>query len=171
VYADRQKKPLPAYMRTSCEAEFEQRYSYLLHQKGVIYPPVLDVQRLNFFEEYQVGDIKFSGFPMAHGEIESCGFRIGNTAYALDMRYLTDPKSFEALQGIETLIIDAAGYHYPSNPVHATLEDVYAYQAKIGAKRVILSVLSVAMDYKTVQNEIPEGYEVAYDGLSFKGVC
>jgi phosphoribosyl 1,2-cyclic phosphate phosphodiesterase len=76
-----------------------------------------------------------------------------------------EPKSIEILKGIKTWIVDAAGYNQEHNPVHATLKEIYALNEQIKAQRVILTSLSLGMDYQTLLKELPKGYEPAYDGL------
>ena len=80
------------------------------------------------------------------------------------MLRLEEP-AYEILRGIDTWIVDAASYH--GHPyVHANIADIITMNERIGAKRVLLTHMSPAMDYKTLQNELPGGYEPAYDGLT-----
>ena len=167
VFVHRQKRDMPIYSNTETITELERRFYYMF-QGGAetIYPPLLDAHAIDkhYGKKVKVGDINIAPFPQIHGSVTSVGYRFGATAYSTDMKELPE-ESIEILQGIDTWIVDSAGYHQENNPVHANLNEIYALNDIIGAKNVYLTSLSLAMDYKTLQNELPNGYKPAYDGL------
>lgn len=164
VYVYRQKNKMPVYGSRETLNDLEGYFPYMFHGgKMSIYPPLLERFEIRD-KPFIVGDIPCTPLQMDHESVTATGYRFGNIAYCVDMLKLDDA-AVNALQGIETWIVDAAGYHMTDNKVHANLETIYALNKRIGAKNVILTSLSLGMDYKTLCDELPDGYRPAYDGL------
>ncbi|MCB1531245.1 MAG: MBL fold metallo-hydrolase [Alphaproteobacteria bacterium] len=156
------------YCNSETYEDLERRYDYLLHGgKADIYPAVTETytfKESDFGKTQTIGNVDFIPFLQDHGTCQSVGYRFGDLAYSVDMLALDD-QAIEILQGIETWIVDAAGYTSDSNPVHANLDTIYTLNDKICAKNVYLTSLTLSMDYKTLENELKDGYLPAYDGL------
>lgn len=168
IYKHRnQKDTIPIYTNHETVLELRRRFYYLF-DGGLedIYPPIVTPHELDKYygKQTRVGGIDFIPLPQGHGNVTSVGYRFGNTAYCTDMKTL-EKSAINTLKGIKTWIVDAAGYHQDSNPVHANLQEIYALNDQIGAQRVILTSLSLSMDYQTLLNELPKGYEPAFDGM------
>lgn len=162
-----QKELMDVFMDNNTHQDLKTRFHYLFDGgKTNLYPPILNP---NIFEQKDFGheqgfrDFKFTPFLQDHGTCNSVGYRFGDTAYSVDI-YTLDDQAIQTLQGVSTWIVDAAGYKN-DNPVHASLDTILALNKRIGAARVILTSLSLAMDYQTLIDELPEGYEPAYDGM------
>lgn len=156
------------YSNTDTINDLKHRFDYLFNGgKTNIYPPIL---KANSYDEghyghvQHIGDIEYIPFVQDHGTCETVGYRFDNFAYSVDILTL-DEKAIETLKGIDTWIVDSAGYHSDSNPVHANLNTIYALNDKIGAKNVYLTSLTLAMDYKTLKNELKTPLKPAFDGL------
>ena len=147
--------------------ELRRRFYYLFDGgQEAIYPPIVHPNELDnhYGNPVEVGGLSFIPFPQSHGHVTSVGYRFGDFAYSTDMKTLND-SAINALKGIKTWVVDAAAYNQENNPVHANLATIYAYNERICAQRVILTSLSLTMDYQTLINELPEGYEPAFDGM------
>ena len=167
VFRLRNKEHVHIYGTPEAIEELERRYDYMFEQKAKIYPQVLESHTVTdeqFGHEMQVNGIPFIPFEQDHGTCRSLGFRFGDIGYSTDMVDLPET-SLNALKGIKTWIADAAGYKMESNMVHATLKELYALNERVGAEKVYITHLSPLMDYDRLMNELPDGYEPAYDGL------
>lgn len=163
-YVFRQKNKMPVYGSDETLSDLEGYFPYMfLGGKINLYPPLLD-KHVVTDRVFTVGDITVTPFLMDHTSCMATGFRFGNTAYCVDFVRMDD-KAVAALKGIETWIVDAAGYKQADTVVHANLQTIYDLNARIGAKTVILTSLSLAMDYQTLCAELPQGYVPAYDGM------
>jgi phosphoribosyl 1,2-cyclic phosphate phosphodiesterase len=100
--------------------------------------------------------------PVMHGEMEVLGFRIGGFALVTDVNEIP-PSSFERLAGVETLVLSAL--RYAPHPTHYNLEEAFAVAARIGARRTLLTHLAHEVDHADLRFELPEGVELAHDGL------
>jgi phosphoribosyl 1,2-cyclic phosphate phosphodiesterase len=97
----------------------------------------------------------------------SLGYRFGNFAYSTDVSGLEDT-AFEALQGIDTWLVDCAQFGSDFTVVHANFEMVLAWNQRVKARRVILTHLTPSVDYAACAAAIPNGYEPAYDGMEIE---
>lgn len=169
IIKSRNKKLVPVYANTETLENLRERFDYMFQGGNhELYPPILDPHELSgagIEEETTCGDIRFIPFEQDHGTCASIGYRFGDFAYSVDVWTLND-RAVEILRGIRTWIVDGAAYKQAENPVHANFETIFRLNEKIGAQNVYISSLSLAMDYETLQRELPEGYAPAYDGLS-----
>ncbi|MFN3701532.1 MAG: MBL fold metallo-hydrolase [Alphaproteobacteria bacterium] len=166
----RSKKLVPVYSNRETLDVLGKTREHLVCQSDPIYPQILDMIEIppeRYCAPMRIGDIDFVPFEQDHQTCKTLGFRFGSFAYSVDVLRLEEA-ALQALKGVEIWMVDSTGYHMDDNLVHISLKQIYAYNEVIGAKQVILTSLTPAMDYKTLLSEIPEGYAPAYDGMAFK---
>lgn len=169
VLRNRMKKLVDIYGNEFTINELHHRFSYLFtdHADIDFYPQVLNPHIITppmFGHTTSVGDIPFTPYNQDHGAMECVGFRFGNLAYSSDMVDIDD-KSIDIIKNVDVWIADGAGFHQDDHKTHASLNRLYELNRRIGAKKVYVSGLSKFMDYKTLKDELPPGFEPAYDGL------
>jgi phosphoribosyl 1,2-cyclic phosphate phosphodiesterase len=167
--AIRQRKQIPVYFDAATQASLASRFSYIFRGAGG-YPPILDIQPVvTPYQQFRVpgpgGPVEFLPVDMEHGRIRCLGFRMGDVAYCNDVNGLPQ-RTMDTLAGLDTLIVDAL--RYTPHPSHAHLELTLAWIAALKPRRAILTNLHVDLDYRTLQNELPEGVEPAYDGMQIE---
>ena len=165
----RYKKSMPAYGNQATLDELQDRFGYMFKDVNSLYLKVLDAFILSendFGKTMQIGDIELTPFEQDHASCKTLGFRFKNLAYSTDMIDLNDA-SIEALQGIDTWIIDGAGYF--GNPItaHANINRVQELNEKVGAANIYLTHLSLMMDYNDMLEKLPDGMLPCYDGMEF----
>lgn len=165
TYSMRQKGPIPVYANKSCLKILKLKFPHLFQQISKFYPVVVTENLIEPSKNYRIKDIDFSTHSLIHGEEETTGFRFGNTLYSVDM-YDIDVNVRGNNNDIKTWIVDAGGYLSEGNPVHASFEKVYELNKSIiKAERIILNVLPMYIDYIEASENLPAGFELAYDGL------
>ncbi len=169
VLAFRNKKQIPVYGNEQTLSELERRFHYLFKGGAAdIYPPILEPHVIQDFGVVSViEDVSFTPFEQDHGTVMSVGYRFGNFAYSTDVKTLDDD-AVQTLKGIDIWVVDCAGYHDNQNKVHASIQQIYSLNEKIGAKTVYLTSLTLAMDYQTLKKELHDGYFPCHDGLVFE---
>lgn len=111
------------------------------------------------------GNIHVTPFRQRHGKAgRSVGYRFGDFAYSTDVS-APAPGMLETLKGIDTWLVDCAQYGTDYTVVHPNLELVREWNETVGARRVILTHLTPRLDYDVLSREMPDGYEVAFDGM------
>lgn len=165
----RNKELVPVYANDETCAVFQRNFPHLLETDHPVYPKILELNEISksaYGKAMAVKGISFIPFEQDHTTCKTLGFRFGDFAYSVDVHSFDDA-AIEALRGVHTWMVDAAGYKQDDNMVHINLAQIYAIAKKIGARRVILTSLTLAMDYQTLVSELPEGVEPAYDGMRF----
>ena len=163
-----QKEYVNIYGNRETIRDLKRRFDYLFHGGNhKLYPPIVqpyEIDREEYGTQLQIGDIPFTPFEQDHGSCMSLGYRFGDCGYSVDILKL-DAAAVKALKGIKTWIVDCAAYKDEQNAVHANMKTIFALNEEIGAENVYLTSLSLTMDYQTLQDELPQGYRPAYDGL------
>jgi phosphoribosyl 1,2-cyclic phosphate phosphodiesterase len=162
------ERQIPMYGNKATVDEITERFAYMFREQyggvypKILYPNIIPDEQLG--EPLTIGDITLIPFGQDHGTCRSLGLRIGDLGYCTDVVQMEEP-ALNLLKGVKTWVVDAAGYKMPKNIVHMTLRQIYEANEIIGAERVYFTHLTPAMDYLTLKNETPDGYEPAYDGL------
>ena len=101
-------------------------------------------------------------FPVIHGGLTVTAFRCGELGYVTDCKIIPD-NSFEKLTGVKTLVLD--GLRYEEHATHLTIPEAIEIAKQVKAEKTYLTHMTHSVDYKDVMNKLPDGIELAYDGL------
>ena len=97
-----------------------------------------------------------------HGSAPIFGYRIGSMAYLTDCSSIPE-RSLGLLDGLEVLVLGALR-HKP-HPTHFTIEQAIEASRTVKPKRTFFTHLGHSLDYTKDNALLPEGIELAYDGL------
>lgn len=166
AFAINQRSRIPTWMDERTSEILHRRFSYIFQSTGG-YPAICEARDIpglgvRFEVDGPSGPIPAVAFDVEHGEIRALGFRFGSVAYTPDVNGLPE-SAFDALEGVDTWIVDAL--RYTPHPTHAHLEQALAWAARVKPRRTILTNLHIDMDFTRLQSELPDGVEAAYDGL------
>ena len=100
-----------------------------------------------------------------HGQLPVYGYRFGPFAYVTDCSAIPEP-SLALLHGLDVLILDALR-HKP-HPTHFNIAQALEVIAQLQPRRAFLTHLTHDVLHQRVAGELPEGVELAYDGLTFE---
>ena len=151
----------------ACTADIlSHRFGYVFIQpEGSAYPPILNLQvhdeRVTV--EGAGGIVTAEAHIVEHGaNVVARGFRIGDLAYTPDVSLLREDTPSK-LAGLDTWIVDAL--RYTPHPTHAHVDRTLEWIAEIRPRRAILTNLHIDLDYDELSARLPEGVEVAHDGM------
>lgn len=138
-------------------------FSYIFEAKE--YPGVPKVQLHEIDEEaFQIGDIEFLPIPVMHKDMEVYGYRIDDFAYVTDVNFIS-PASKKKLQNLDVLVLSALRWtkHYS----HFTVDEAIEMVQELKPKQAYFTHISHQLPpYEQLQEYLPEGIDIAYDGLS-----
>jgi phosphoribosyl 1,2-cyclic phosphate phosphodiesterase len=123
------------------------------------------VPRFDLYEvprDLEVGGLSIRTFVVEHGSVPVIGLRVNDFAYITDVSRIPDEARAE-LDNLDTLVIDAV--RRKPHPNHFHLERALEVAKEIGARRTLLTHLSHDYDHDVTNAELPEGVELAFDGL------
>lgn len=156
---------IPAYGGAVTMEQINTRFGYVFapldsKANGYFYKPCLDPVSVD--GPFTIGEFEVQPIRQDHGFSISLGLRIGSFAYSVDVVELDDA-AFEILDGTETWVVGCLGRN--PHPTHAHLDKVLGWIERVGPERAWLSHMSHFLDYRKLQEELPEGVLPAFDGL------
>ena len=157
-----QKKDMPVYGRDAVLNILKKEFSYAF--TAVKYPGVPQIE-LNEIENkpFDVNGVEITPIDVKHYKMPVFGFRIKDFAYITDANYISDLEK-EKLEGVKVLVLNAL--QKEEHISHFTLEEALALIVELRPEKAYLTHLSHRMGkHNDVVKELPEGVEIAYDGL------
>ncbi|MFD1258843.1 MBL fold metallo-hydrolase [Mucilaginibacter terrae] len=114
-------------------------------------------------EPFLVGPVQFTPIQVLHYRLPVLGFRIKDFTYITDAKTIS-PAEVEKIKGSKILVINAL--QKEPHVSHFTFNEAIALAQQIGAEKTYLTHISHRLGkHADVSLELPEGVELAYDGL------
>ncbi|MCP4944860.1 MAG: MBL fold metallo-hydrolase [Planctomycetaceae bacterium] len=158
--------PVPLFCEQSVEARIRKSYDYAFSDRQETHPgatPRLEFENINEVDPFKVLDVEFQPLRLSHGpHFEVLGFRIGNFAYCTDTNFIPE-ESLALLSGVETFVIDAL--RLKPHPTHFCVEEACEIAERIQAKKTFLTHICHDLEHEATNASLPQGIELAYDGL------
>ena len=157
--------PVPLYCEENVEDRLRKSFDYAFSNKpqthaGAI--PLLEFRRIGL-DPFEALGATITPLRLLHGpNYQVLGFRFGNIAYCTDTNGVPEA-SFDILNGVEILIID--GLRYTPHATHFHVEAALQVIERVGPRRAFLTHICHDLEHETVCRELPEGVELAYDGM------
>ncbi len=157
--------PIPLYCERQVELRIRKSFDYAFQSpermhKGAI--PQLAMRTIDL-EPFDVLGARVTPLRLDHGpSVPVLGFRFGNVAYCTDCRGIP-AESLELLEGLDVLVLDCL--RREPHATHFGLAESLAMVERLRPKRTLLTHMSHDLDHATTSAELPEGVELAYDGL------
>lgn len=150
--------------------DLQKRFYYLFEQSPSTFDPSKDNQKAQISfqvisQERSSGNFRglsFRSFRFFQGKMPVHGYRFKNFAYVTDIRTYSE-SIFEDLVGVDTLVLSASSVN--PNKIHFSLPDAIDFAKKVRAQRVYFTHMSHRIDYLKDRKDLPQGMDLAYDGL------
>ena len=155
------RPPLPIFAAADSLAVLQRVFAYIFSE------PAEPGYRPNLTAWTIGGPFSLFGLPilpleLEHGAGTALGFRIGPLAYLTDCSAIPKEAAL-LLQGLDLLVIDALRFR--PHQTHFNIAGAIAAGRQLGARRTLLTHLSHEVDHHRDSVGLPEGFELAYDGL------
>ena len=162
----RQREPIVAFANPMTAKAIRRAFSYIWDDKTQLGggKPQLELHEVE--ERFTHAGVEVIPIPVTHGEWTILGFRIGRFAYITDTNGVP-PSSMKLLEGVEVLALDGLRLA-PPHPTHFTIGEAIACAREIGAKTTYLIHLTHDIEHAEVGKTLPEGVELAWDGLELE---
>ena len=153
---------IPAYANHEAWEKIRTQFSYIfegpLQMGGGI--PQITTNEINgmFF----IRGIKIVPVPLWHGKLPILGFRLGNFAYLTDCNRIPD-ESLPLVEGVDILVPDAL--RDEPHETHFTIAEALTIVERIAPRRTYFTHMTHDLPHARTNARLPEGVELAYDGL------
>ena len=103
---------------------------------------------------------------LLHYKLPVYGFRIGDLSYITDANYISD-KEKEKIKGSKVLVLNAL--RKTAHISHFTLDEAIALAQELEVPQTYFTHISHQLGlHQEVNEELPEGIALAYDGLKLE---
>jgi phosphoribosyl 1,2-cyclic phosphate phosphodiesterase len=162
-----QSAVIPVYAVPETMEEVRRVFAYIGRPvEPGLYRPQVDFRIVPPQEPFRVGEVEITALTVAHGSEYTVGFllewqgrRIG---YFPDCHRMPEATR-QALGGVSLMVLDTLRYR--PHPTHLSVAESMALLQAIGAPRSYLTHLCHDLDHARLEQELPAGIHVAYDGL------
>jgi len=158
------EKPLPTYARLEDLAIIRRVFGYMFDDYARRIPsggiPSLDLREVP--DRFELCGETVRPIPLRHGGFGVLGYRFGDMAYCTDCNEIP-ASSRPLLKGLDVLVLDALRRR--PHPTHFSLDESLAVVADLKPRRAYLTHISHDLDHQSTNRELPQGVELAYDGL------
>jgi phosphoribosyl 1,2-cyclic phosphate phosphodiesterase len=161
----RQRDAIDIYATDRVHTALRREFAYIFHEFK--YPGIPDIRpQVITTEPFSVEGIQIIPIEVMHYKLPVLGFRIGDFTYITDAKTIPDTE-IEKIRGSKTLVINAL--QRDAHISHFTLDEAVAFAKEIGAETTYFTHISHRLGkHADVSAELPEGIELAYDGLKLE---
>jgi phosphoribosyl 1,2-cyclic phosphate phosphodiesterase len=112
---------------------------------------------------FLIGDLLFTPIRVCHYKMQVLGYRIGNFTYITDANKI-EPAEMEKINGTKVLVLNAL--RKTPHISHFTLQEAVDIANGLKVEKAFFTHISHQLGlHKTVNSELPDNLQLAYDGL------
>ncbi len=161
-----QEGAIPCYASSETASRIRAIFHYIFNrERAESITPQLSIKVVD--SPFSVGPVQVVPLEAEHGRASVLGFRMGGLAYMTDCSRIP-PKSMERLHGLDVLVLGALRFR--PHPTHMNIDEALRVIDELGPGRAILTHLSHEVDYARDSAKLPDGVELAYDGMRVEGI-
>jgi phosphoribosyl 1,2-cyclic phosphate phosphodiesterase len=157
------KAHLPLYAHRETADQLRVRYAYAFTDLFPFYGGKPDLILHEFDGPFTPFDDEIIPIPVFHGQATIHGFRFGRLAYVTDAKDIP-AESMDLLQGLDILVLNALRER--PHPTHLSLQEAVDVAKELKPRKTYLVHLSHELGHEEATGMLPDGIEVAFDGLS-----
>lgn len=160
--------PVPLYAELEVERLIRQAFSYAFDERPVTHQGAIPQLTFHSIDEtpFRALGIDITPVRLEHGpRFQVLGFRIGDLAYCTDASAVPEA-SMEKLRGLDVLVL--AALRERPHPTHLSLAQAITIAEELKPRRTIFTHVSHNLDYEQTNARLPQGMELAYDGMSIR---
>ncbi len=162
AFNHKQQSEIDIYAHKRVQEALKREFAYIFSH--IKYPgvPLVHLHEITN-SPFNIGDIEIQPIEVMHFKLPVLGFRIANFTYITDAKTVSEEEKMK-IRGSEILVVNAL--QKDKHISHFTLDEAIAFSKEIAAQKTYFTHLSHKMGkHADVSQELPEGIELAYDGL------
>lgn len=157
-----QEAEIPLYARKDVIVQLKSEYEYVFAEHKYPGIPKVGVNEITI-EPFQISNVQFTPVEVMHHKLSVFGYRIHDFTYITDANFISETEK-EKIRGSKVLVLNAL--RKTSHISHFSLEEATQLAQDLNVETTYLTHISHALGrHRDVSNELPEGINLAYDGL------
>ncbi len=157
-----QRGRIPCYGDAQTVGDLRRTFSYIFDRDTPAGGGLPEIDLHTVSAPFTLGGVEIVPVPLLHGQRLLHGYRIGSMAYLTDCSAIPQ-SSWPLLDGVDLVVIDALR-HRP-HPTHFTVAEAVEAVQRIGPSRAWFTHICHDLPHAETTASLPEGIELAYDGL------
>lgn len=159
------KQPIPLYCDEIAGERILTSFDYCFagdrinNHAGAV--PQVEMRTIGL-DAFDVLGLRVQPIRLWHGLLPVLGFRINNVAFCTDVSRIPD-ESWPLLESLDTLVLDAL--REKPHATHFSVGQALEVVERVRPRRTYLTHISHQLDYDATNARLPEGVELAFDGL------
>jgi len=160
-----QKKPIDVYADSLTEEAVRRDFYYAFTDTRYPGIPELNLHTINL-EPFVIGDISITPVMVWHMKMPVMGFRFGKFTYITDANRIEEGEK-QKIKGSEIVVLNAL--RKKKHISHFTLDEAVEMVTELEIPAAYFTHISHQLGrHQDVENELPAGMHLAYDGLVLK---
>jgi phosphoribosyl 1,2-cyclic phosphate phosphodiesterase len=156
---------IPCYADALTTAEIRRTFAYIFEARTEVGGGLPQLTLFTVAGEFCLGRTPVTPVPLLHGRRHILGYRIGPFAYLTDCSGIPD-QAWPLLDGVEYLVVDAL--RDKPHPTHFSVAQALAVVERLRPSCAWFTHIAHDLPHAATCARLPEGVELAYDGLSLE---
>jgi phosphoribosyl 1,2-cyclic phosphate phosphodiesterase len=163
-YNLKQRDVVPVYASAATQKNLRRQFAYIFDDAPT--ESSLPGVQMNTIEgPFELFGLKFTPVIANHGKQPVLGFRFGAGAYLTDFSSVPEA-SKDLLRGLDDFVLDAL--RYTPHPMHSNVAQSLVLVAELKPKRAWFTHICHDLGHLEANAKLPDGVQLAYDGLKFE---
>jgi len=160
-----QNARIPCFADARTASDLRRTFRYIFEAATPKGGGLPQIELFTLAGEFCLGRTAITPVPLWHGRRIVLGYRIGPFAYLTDCSALPDD-SWALLNGVDLLVVDALR-HRP-HPTHFSVAQALAVVERVRPSGAWFTHIAHDLPHAATCAQLPEGVELAYDGLTLE---
>lgn len=158
----KQKSAIDIFATEGVQEALKREFYYIFSEDKYPGIPQIVLKTIHH-QDFKIGDINLKPIEVMHFKLPVLGFRIKDFTYITDAKTISESEQ-EKIKGSKILVINAL--QREKHISHFTLVEAVAFAEKMNAGKTYFTHISHKLGrHDDVMRELPDGIELAYDGL------
>lgn len=160
------RAPIDVYATHRVQDALRREYQYIFSDFKYPGIPEVNLHTIHRDRPFEASGIEVTPIEVLHYKLPVLGFRVGDFTYITDANYISEAEK-EKIKGSKVLVLNAL--RKETHISHYTLREAIALAESLHVPEVYFTHISHQLGlHHEVEDELPEGMHLAYDGLRIK---
>jgi phosphoribosyl 1,2-cyclic phosphate phosphodiesterase len=160
-----QNARIPCFADARTASDLRRTFRYIFEAATPKGGGLPQIELFTLAGEFCLGRTAITPVPLWHGQRIVLGYRFGPFAYLTDCSAVPDD-SWALLSGVDLLVVDALR-HRP-HPTHFSVAQALAVVERLRPSGAWFTHIAHDLPHAATCAQLPEGVELAYDGLTLE---